>query len=270
MCLFPVFYYGCGDEEEKAGIIDEGKQLLEKGEFKGAKEKFQKALGKEEKSCDARYGLMISETMVMVEDINEYLLPVLCSAMSGDFSVLIESFTELLGFPDLLEEVDNSIVLVEEMECGFWLDRMPFLFGFPDAPYLEGEIRGEWTVRNAYFIGSLVDVIQYMMDLILEGGIGFLSEARKLQGFSLSSYLSPALVGELPTLPPELESHLKRRRKYYNHLFSAPANPPHRGGWLDTDGDGVPSPDNRLLIDIFVPGADERVIDLSDAEMLIP
>jgi Tol biopolymer transport system component len=52
-------------------------------------------------------------------------------------------------------------------------------------------------------------------------------------------------------------------------LFAQPADPSiPRGGWLDRNGNHIPDGPDELLIDIFVPGTNQRVFDFSTAEFV--
>jgi Tol biopolymer transport system component len=73
----------------------------------------------------------------------------------------------------------------------------------------------------------------------------------------------------VPALPPLLDAMRKHLMAQDALLISQPADPNMgRGGWLDRNANGIPDAADELLIDIFVPGTNQRLFDYSQAEFV--
>jgi len=199
--------------------------------------------------CSARYCELIARTMLVVGEINTFLLPRYrrpLTPMPGD-SANLQTTTTLLGAATQAAEAVTS------RQCEFDLPKLPLVMGDAADPILVGEVRGLWTTRDAHMLAALFYSISY----------GLQAE------FSPQPVPPPPAGQTTPGLPPMLasmQSHLLAQQQL---LFSQPADPSiPRGGWLDRNGNGAPDSPDELLVDIFAPGTDTRVFDFSTAEFV--
>ncbi len=228
----------CADEVDKQ--IDQGKALLAEGRFAEAKEVFQAVLAQAPTDCQGRYGLLLAQSGLLTDFVNAV-------PYRGDVQGLVDQRALLR---ELADRVDVAARLVEEKKCAFDLERLPFSIGRPEAPYARGEFRGRWRLQEALFLGAWANIWQYF-----------------------AAAIDNMVVGRKPStakLPAELQTMHDRLERAYSLLFSGPPNPQNAViAWADTDGDGVPSPGDRLLINLFEPESEQRVIDLSEADFFL-
>jgi len=199
--------------------------------------------------CDARYCELVARTMLVVDQINNFLLPRYrrpLTAMPGDAANLQMTNTLLDAATQAAEEVTSR-------SCEFDLPTLPLRIGDAADPVLLGDVRGIWTTRDAHMLAALFYSISY----------GLQAE------FSPQAVPAPPPGDTVPGLPPMLASmqgHLIAQQKL---LFSQPADPSNlRGGWFDRNGNRTPDSADELLIDIFAPGTNNRVLDYSAAEFV--
>jgi Tol biopolymer transport system component len=127
---------------------------------------------------------------------------------------------------------------------------MPMFIGDTKAPLVDADVRGEWTPRDALFIGACMDSFRYIFEA--EAGAAPVPDAGA----------SPGLPDLLAQLKAELVAHDAA-------LLSEQADPSiPRGGWLDRDGNGTPSAGDELLVDLFVPNTNTRIFDFSKDELV--
>jgi len=195
--------------------------------------------------CNARYCELVARTMLVVNEINTFLLPRYrrpLTAQPGDLENLQTTNT-------LLEQATTATEPVIAGQCQFYLPTLPLVLGDAADPVLTGEVRGFWTVRDAHMLAALFESISY----------------------GLQAQFTPVPValppdGGDPPLPPLLAAMREHLVTQDQLLFSQPADPSNLiGGWYDRNGNGVPDSADELLIDIFKPGTNERVLDYSTA-----
>jgi Tol biopolymer transport system component len=199
--------------------------------------------------CDARYCEFIARSMMVVDEINTFLLPRYrrpLTPMPGDVESL--AMTNML-----LDSAIASGETVTTRQCEFDLPTMPLKIGDVDAPIVDGEVRGRWTTRDAHIMTALFDSISY----------GLQAE------FNPQPVPAPPPGDTVPGLPPLLDSMRQHLLSQDSLLLSEPADPANgRGGWLDRNGNGKPDSADELLIDIFKPGTTDRLFDYSTAEFV--
>jgi len=227
--------------------VSSGEAALAAGNWQGALDSCLAGETAHPDDCNATYCEFIARTMMVVDQINSFLLPRYrrpLTAMPGDVENLGTTNT-------LLAAAEKSAEATIGKQCQIDLPTLPLLIGEKADPVVTGEVRGLWTVRDANMIAALLDSITY----------------------GLQAEFNPQPVpaspdGGAPALPPFLETmraHLVAADKL---LFSEPADPSiGRGGWLDANHDGKPDPADQLLIDVFKPGTQDRVFDFSAAAL---
>jgi Tol biopolymer transport system component len=198
--------------------------------------------------CGARYCDFIARTMMVVDEINDFLLPRYrrpLTQMPGDLQNLATSNM-------LLQAAEQAGETTIGKQCQLDLPALPLRIGDAADPVVLGEVRGQWTVRDAHMVTALLYSITY----------GLQAE------FSPKPVPPPPPGDTVPALPPELATmrqHLLAEEKL---LYSQPADPAAgRGGWLDANHDGKPDSADQLLIDIFKKGTQERIFDYSTAAL---
>jgi Tol biopolymer transport system component len=199
------------------------------------------------RDCNARYCDLVARTMLVVDRLNEFVVP------RSTVSMFLRA---IFGIPNLkgrLERASRSAESVIALACEYDLPTVPLLVGAPDDPILRGDVRGRWTTRDAHLLAAIFDSMTYLLDIGLGG-----------------KKASTAAPGEpAPPLPPRLASMRDHLQAEDALLFTQPADPAvPRGGWLDRNGDGAPDGPDELLVDIFVPGTEQRVFDFSRAEFV--
>jgi Tol biopolymer transport system component len=199
--------------------------------------------------CNATYCETIARTMLVVDQINNFLLPRYrrpLTEMPGDAQNLQTTNT-------LLTAAEASAETTISKQCELDLPTLPLRMGDAADPVLLGDIRGLWTTRDAHMIAALLYSITY----------GLQAE------FSPMAVPSPPAGQTVPALPPLLATMSEHLASQQQLLFAQPADPSAgRGGWYDRNGDGKPDAPDELLIDIFKPGTNDRVFDFSEAEFV--
>jgi Tol biopolymer transport system component len=198
--------------------------------------------------CSAAYCELIARTMQVVDQINGFLLPRYrrpLTTMAGDLANL--ATTNML-----LQAAEQSAENVTTRQCQFYLPTLPLLMGDKADPVLQGEVRGLWTVRDAHMLAALFYSMSYGLAAM----------------FSPSTVpVPPPPAGETtPGLPTQLDSMRKHLLVADQLLQSQPADvDAGRGGWLDRNGNGKQDSPDELLVDIFKPGTQQRLLDFSKA-----
>jgi Tol biopolymer transport system component len=198
--------------------------------------------------CSAAYCDLIARTMQVVDEINSFLLPRYrrpLTTMPGDLTNLATTNT-------LLEAAEQSAENVTTRQCQFYLPTLPLLMGDKADPVLQGEVRGLWTVRDAHMLAALFYSMSYGLAAM----------------FTPSTVpVPPPPAGETtPGLPTQLDTMRQHLLAQDQLLQSQPADvDAGRGGWLDRNGNGKQDAPDELLVDIFKPGTQDRVIDFSTA-----
>jgi hypothetical protein len=202
--------------------------------------------------CDARYCELIARTMLVVNEINTFLLPRYRRPLTDPPDAQLSDEENLQTSELLLTQATTAAETVASMQCQFNLPSLPLLLGYAADPVLSGEVRGIWTTRDAHMLAALFESISY----------GLQAE------FAPTPVPLPADGGD-PALPPLLESMREHLLAHDQLLFSQPVDASDAsapiGGWYDRNGNGVPDTADELLIDIFKPGTNDRVLDYSTA-----
>jgi Tol biopolymer transport system component len=200
------------------------------------------------RDCNARYCELVARTMIVVEQMNEFVVP-----RSG-FSLFLKA---IFGIPALERDLARAIQAADAAiagNCEYAVPTVPLLIGAASDPLVRGDIRGQWTTRDAHLLDAIFNAMRYL----LETGL-----ASKKAPPATPTYQAP------PALPPLLAAVKEHLVAEDALLFAEPADPTVlRGGWLDRNGDHRPDPGDELLVDIFVPGTNRRVFDFSKAEFV--
>ena len=199
--------------------------------------------------CDATYCDFLARTMLVVDQINDFLLPRYrrpLTQMPGDLANLATTNS-------LLTAAEASAETAIAKKCELDLPKLPLRMGDVEDPVLLGELRGLWTTRDAHMVAALLYAITY----------GLQAE------FNPQMVPPPPAGDTVPALPPFLESMRQHLASSQQLLFAQPADPAKGlGGWLDRNGNGKPDAPDELLIDIFKPGTQERIFDFSASEFV--
>jgi Tol biopolymer transport system component len=199
--------------------------------------------------CEAMYCEFIARTMLVVDQINNFLLPRYrrpLTQMPGDLQNLATTNT-------LLTAAEASGETVITKACDFNLPTLPLRMGDAADPVLLGDVRGQWTTRDAHMVAALLYSITY----------GLQAE------FMPQAVPAPPAGDTVPALPPFLETMRAHLASHQQLLFSQAADPANGlGGWLDRNGNGKPDGPDELLIDIFKPGTQDRIFDFSQSEFV--
>jgi Tol biopolymer transport system component len=202
--------------------------------------------------CDARYCELIARTMLVVNEINTFLLPRYRRPLVDPPDAQLADAQNLQNTQTLLAQATTAAETVATLQCQFNLPSLPLVLGDSADPVLSGEVRGIWTPRDAHMLAALFDSISY----------GLQAE------FNPIPVALPADGGD-PALPPLLEAMREHLLTQDQLLFAQPVDSADAavpiGGWYDRNGNGVPDTADELLIDIFKPGTNERVLDYSTA-----
>jgi TolB protein len=200
--------------------------------------------------CPARYCELIGHTMVFVDQVNDYVLP---RYRTGSGRAGLGDFFNLLKARRQLGRAERAVEETAARGCELDVPRVPLRIGAPQALLLDGEVRGVWTARDAHLLGAIFTAFHYLFDALLG-----------------HPKVPPSPPGEAVPGLPALLARMKRHLEAHDRLlFARPASPTAlRGGWHDRDGDGVPSPGDELLVDIFRPGTSERLLDFSQADFV--
>ncbi|MGO9833506.1 MAG: TolB family protein [Polyangiaceae bacterium] len=258
-CMFAAFLFvaACSSNKSAAPAADAGQNpdvtsaiaSLAGGQWSTALASCLSAEAASPNDCDGRYCELVARTMLVVDEINNFLLPRYrrpLTAMPGDAANLQTTNT-------LLDAATQAAEQVVSRSCEFNLPTLPFRMGDAADPILLGEVRGLWTTRDAHMIAALFYSISY----------GLQAE------FNTQPVPAPPAGQTTPALPPLLASMQEHLVAQQQLLFSQPADPAAtRGGWLDRNGNGIPDSADELLIDIFKPGTNTRVLDYSAAEFV--
>jgi Tol biopolymer transport system component len=222
---------------------------LASGKWSDALASCQSAEAANANDCDALYCDLLARTMMGVDQINSFLLPRYRRPLTpepGDVQNLQDTNT-------LLDGAENAAEAVTSRQCEFDLPALPIRIGDAPDPILLGEIRGHWTTRDAHLLGALFYSVRYGLQA----------------DFNPQPVPPPPPGDTVPALPPLLDSMRQHLRAHDALLFSQPADPTKlRGGWFDRNRNGKPDPGDELLVDIFVPGTNQRVLDFSAAEFV--
>jgi len=198
--------------------------------------------------CNARYCELVARTMIVVDRMNDFVVP------HSGLSLFLKA---IFGIPALKGDLARAIQAADATiagKCEYAIPSVPLLIGDSSDPILRGDIRGQWTTRDAHLVGAIFGAMSYL----LETGLA----SKKAPPATPANESAPAL----PPLLAKVKEHLVAEDAL---LFAQPADPAaSRGGWLDRNGDHRPDPADELLVDIFVPGTNRRVFDFSKAEFV--
>ena len=195
--------------------------------------------------CTARYCELIGQTMLFVDQLNNYVLPRYRRGGGAGLKDLIE----LCRMQRQLARATRAADETTARGCELELDSVPLLIGDKADPLVDGEVRGLWTVRTAHTLGAILYAFRYVYGNVLG-----------------HPRVPPPPPGEAEPGLPELLARLGEHLRAQDRLLARPADAAaRRGGWHDRDGNGVMSTGDELLIDIFRPGTNERIFDFATA-----
>jgi Tol biopolymer transport system component len=203
--------------------------------------------------CEASYCELVARTMLWVSDINATFVPAFhFGDLSQAGSLNKTQLDTLVKMNRDMQEMSDLAGKVLEGQCEYTVASMPFLLGDdPKDPIVNAEVRGTWTPATAAFVGALLDSVRYLFNATLKLG---------------DSAPSPSEGGGVPGLPVLLQSTYDRIKQNGSWIHAHPSNPSDtRGGWYDANHDGLMGAGDQLLVDLFVPGSDQRVFDFSKA-----
>ena len=202
--------------------------------------------------CEARYCELLARTMLFVDEVNDFLLPRFRTRKTAPTDVL-----RLLADDVMLAHMSEAADAVIARNCSFDLPHLPVRLGEAAEPFLVADARGRWTPRTAHSLGAVAESFRYLLGSLL-----------------LPPLTTPRKWGEtdpgLPVRLGKLKEHLDAQDEL---LFSErvdPQSPIPRGGWHDRNGNGIPDAQDELRLDLFVPGTDQRALDFSAAELVVP
>jgi Tol biopolymer transport system component len=223
-------------------------QELAAGDFIDAFATCQEFLGTAPTDCNANYCSLIASTMMVVDSVNTYVLPTERNGPPPP-AVNQEEANLYLG---RLETALTAAETVTALGCEYDLASLPLLIGDASDPIVNGEVRGTWTLRTAAFLGAVHSALLY--------------------DFQIAAAPQPVTLpdgGGNPDLPPLLAAMKQFLQLDQSLLLSQPTTPGDlRGGWFDRNLDNIPDSADELLVDVFVPGTNQRVFDFSTAEFV--
>ncbi len=242
-------------EEKSAELIGPRRQLVEQqlgaGQWKDALKSCEAVLHRNPAECAARYCELIGQTMLFVDELNDYVLPRFRKHGRA-------GLRDLLNLWQMQRQLDRATAAAEETtarNCELELPRVPLRIGDPADPFVNGEIRGTWTPRSAHLIAAILYSFRYMYKNVLG-----------------HEYVPPPPPGEnvpgLPDLLFRMGQHLFMQDQLLARSTAKSAGDGLHDGWRDADGDGVIGKKDELLIDIFEPGTDKRIFDFAGAELV--
>jgi len=200
-------------------------------------------------TCEQAWCAALASTGLFVDQFDAVVVP---EFSSGVLSATASNAAALLHVAELLDNAAAAVDAVAAEQCTYVLPHMPFVLGIQPKPIVNADIRGAWTPRSAQLLGATLASLKYIFGAVA--------------GTIPPPPASPGFVPTLPTLLNELRT---RELEADTLLWSEQADPTiPRGGWLDRDGDGVPSAADELLIDLFEPATDTRVFDFSTAKLV--
>lgn len=168
MMLVGVFAVGCAEKENELG---KGKKFLMEGDYYGAYENFSKVIAKDPENCEANYGLLLADTLMLVDQINaiiglaQGLGSTLSSSAGGIVDQIVWSF--LSSFLEVFDEMDASVEVVEKKNCSFKIDYIIIQIGLSEEPLALFALKGQWDKPEAQLIGTLANVAKSLLKFIL-------------------------------------------------------------------------------------------------------
>jgi Tol biopolymer transport system component len=200
--------------------------------------------------CTANYAALIASTMQVVDSINTYVLPSERSGPPPAAQNQAEGQLYLFRLETALQAATTVAGL--GVTCEYDLAHLPLLIGDASDPIVNGDVRGTWTARTATFLGAVHSA--------------FLYDFQALVAPQPVTFPDGGTTPDLPSLLATMKSFLQVNQGL---LFTQPTTPSQlRGGWFDRNRDLLPDGADELLIDVFVPGTNQRVFDFSTAEFV--
>lgn len=252
-----LFFFACapGSQKIPPALIGPRRQLVEQqfsaGQWKDALKGCQGVLRKNPSDCAAQYCELIAQSMLFIDQLNNYVLPRFHKPGRAGLRDLIN----LCQMQRQLAHATAAAEATTERSCELDLPRVPLRIGDPSDPIVDGELRGLWTPRSAHLLAAILYGFRYMYNNVL-------SHER----------VPPPPPGETAPGLPELLARMGRHLLAHDALLAAPAPSDAAGaprsGWRDRDGNGVVSSGDELLIDIFAPGTNRRIFEFSGAEFV--
>jgi Tol biopolymer transport system component len=223
---------------------------LEQGDWADALALAQTYLSDSPADCTANYAALIASTMQVVDSINTYVLPSERSGPPPAAQNQAEGQLYLFRLETALQAA--STVAGLGVTCEYDLAHLPLLVGDASDPIVNGDVRGTWTARTATFLGAMHSA--------------FLYDFQALVAPQPVTFPDGGTTPDLPSLLATMKSFLQVNQGL---LFTQPTTPSQlRGGWFDRNHDLLPDSADELLIDVFVPGTNQRVFDFSTAEFV--
>jgi Tol biopolymer transport system component len=223
---------------------------LEQGDWADALALAQTYLSDSPADCTANYAALIASTMQVVDSINTYVLPSERSGPPPAAQNQAEGQLYLFRLETALQAATTVAGL--GLTCEYDLAHLPLLIGDASDPIVNGDVRGTWTTRTATFLGAMHSA--------------FLYDFQALVAPQPVTFPDGGTTPNLPSLLATMKSFLQVNQGL---LFTQPTTPGQlRGGWFDRNHDLVPDGADELLIDVFVPGTNQRVFDFSTAEFV--
>lgn len=229
-----------------------GRQIVEQqfaaGKWKDAVKECAAILKRNPEDCAANYCELIGQTMLFVDQLNDYVLPRFRRPSRAGLRDLIN----LWRMQKQLARATQAAEATTQRRCEFELPRVPLRVGDLSDPIVDGEIRGVWTTRSAHLVAAILYGFRYMYNNVL----------------SREHVPPPTESDPVPGLPELLEKLGQHIAAQDALLTTAVPGQGQRSGWRDADGDGVISAKDELLVDIFEHGSDKRIFDFSGAEFV--
>jgi Tol biopolymer transport system component len=187
--------------------------------------------------------------MLFVDDLNGFLLP---NFRGGEIGMVppgdLQRYAQILQGMDQLSQVADTVTAAG---CSFDLEHLPLRLGDAPDPIVLADVRGRFTTRSAVLIQAIIDSVRYIF----------------LSTIGAAPVPPPPAGSNIPGLPDLLERVRSAIARHDDLLRSLPADPSlPQGGIFDRNRDGRIDSGDELLIDLFVPGTDQRIFDFAGAE----
>jgi len=237
---------GCAQSsaEKARGYINKGKEAIGVGYAElnysniiDASDYFKKAIeqtGKGKEFCEAHYGLLLSNLLNFLDLVNSLIsLMQMTGSLSNQVDFLpksggmVDTVVDAIVTPilDTFNEMNTSVVVIENERCSFELSSFPIVIGLKDDPILIAELRGEWDYTEAELIGSMVAMMQavlnYALSIDLDVNIDEVMNAYNEGVISLNMDDMIGLVRSVGLIPQNSETFLKfhpERYYYYGNV----------------------------------------------------
>ncbi len=162
---------GCGTGNVKETRLKEGRNYLSSGEYLNAYDSYSKVLEEDPENCEANYGLLLSDTLMLIDQVNAILGlasglgSTLSAAAGGMVDQIVAAF--LMPFVELFDEMDSAAGVIERKDCTFNPGHIVIQIGTVDDPIVQVALIGQWDPPEAQLIGSMANAAKAILKLVL-------------------------------------------------------------------------------------------------------